>query len=139
MSKYIVLFLFIVEYKFFHTELFVTIALVLFGVLDSGIATDDIDNLPSIAYSVFLDRNVDPYYDSYTDRVLHMPMSEVLHLPQVDDPAFFFDMARGIEALPRKLLSRYLFYQVQNFHSDATRTTCIDFLLKLNNPSFHFA
>ncbi|UJR23288.1 hypothetical protein I4U23_026304 [Adineta vaga] len=90
-------------------KFFVSITIILLGAWCNAEVIDDSDDLPSIAYSVFLNRDLDPYCDSYMESVLRMPMAEILDLPKIDDASFFFNTTRGIEMLPAHRTVKSLF------------------------------
>jgi len=58
---------------------------------------------PSIAHSVFLLREFDPFSDIYLETVTRMNASELMHLPKLSDTQFLNALNRGIDILPNKL------------------------------------
>ncbi|CAF1508175.1 unnamed protein product, partial [Adineta steineri] len=55
---------------------------------------------PSIAHTVFLPREFDPFCDNYLETVTHMNTNELMSLPKLNDAEFIDQLARGIDTLP---------------------------------------
>jgi hypothetical protein len=74
-------------------------ALLLALVLGS---TDGTTVEPSIAHSVFLPPEFDPFVDSYMDAVTRMSSAELMRLPKLSDMEFLDQLTRGIDSIPGK-------------------------------------
>jgi hypothetical protein len=57
---------------------------------------------PSIAHSVFLSGEFDPFCDKYVDTITRMSASELIRLPKLSDAEFLNQLARGIDTIPGK-------------------------------------
>ncbi|CAF4292482.1 unnamed protein product, partial [Adineta steineri] len=55
---------------------------------------------PSIAHTVFLPREFDPFCDNYLETVTRMNTSELMNLPKLNDAEFLDQLARDIDTLP---------------------------------------
>jgi hypothetical protein len=64
--------------------------------------TDGITTEPSIARSVFLPREFDPFCDKYLETVTRMSVKELLRLPKLSDAEVLDQLAQGIYTISSK-------------------------------------
>jgi hypothetical protein len=55
---------------------------------------------PSIAHTVFLPREFDPFCDTYVETVTRMSSDELMYLPQLNDTEFLDQLFRGVDTIP---------------------------------------
>ena len=56
----------------------------------------------SIAHSVFLPREFDPFCDTYLETVTRLRTDELMHLPKLNDGEFIDQLVRGVDTIPGK-------------------------------------
>ena len=57
--------------------------------------TDGKSTEPSIAHSVFLPREFDPFRNTYVETVGRMNMNELMRLPKLNDTEFLNQLTQG--------------------------------------------
>ena len=57
---------------------------------------------PSIAHTVFLPREFDPFCDSYTETITRMTADELMNLPKLSNIEFLDQLTRGVDTIPGK-------------------------------------
>ena len=65
---------------------------------------------PSIAHSVFLSSEFDPFCDSYVKAITRMSVNELMQLPKLSDNEFLNQLARGVNSIPGKKSLRNIRY-----------------------------
>jgi hypothetical protein len=54
---------------------------------------------PSIAHSVFLPREFDPFCDTYVEKITRMSANGLLNIPQLSDIEFLDQVTRGVDSV----------------------------------------
>jgi hypothetical protein len=54
---------------------------------------------PSIAHSVFLPREFDPFCDTYVETITRMSRNELMNIPQLSDIEFLDQVTRGVDSV----------------------------------------